>query len=110
VKFADSIQGWRRKWVYVKYESTDAQEYGLAPLDASGDIQRLQSWDAEASAEEKAATNALIARIQELQNTDGAELLGVQIIAHFLSIRIQPLQAQKNHMWMYSTGSLPSFL
>jgi hypothetical protein len=62
----------------------------------------LASWDAEASAEEKAATDALIARIQELQNTDGAELSGVQIIAHFLRIGIQPLQAPKNPMWMYS--------
>jgi hypothetical protein len=76
VKFADSIQGWRRKWVYVKYESTDAQEYGLAPLDASGDIQRLQSWDAEASAEEKAATDSpekiLCGRIRVLRIPTGS--------------------------------------
>jgi hypothetical protein len=61
-----------------------------------------KSWDAEVTAEEKAATKALIARIHKLQNTNGAELSGVQIIAYFLHIRIQPLQAQKNPMWMYS--------
>ncbi|KAM0908070.1 hypothetical protein ACQ4PT_015702 [Festuca glaucescens] len=102
VKFADSVQGWRKKWLYVKDESSTAQEYGLAPFDASEDIQRRKSWDAEATAEEKAATDALIARIQELQNTKGAELSGVQIIAHFLRIRVQPLQARKNPLWLYS--------
>ncbi|KAK1631596.1 hypothetical protein QYE76_005911 [Lolium multiflorum] len=84
VKFADSVQGWHRKWLYVGDESSDAQEYGLAPFDASEDIQRRKCWDADATAEKKAATDALIARIRELQNTDGAELSGVQIIAHFL--------------------------
>jgi hypothetical protein len=102
VKFADSVQGWRRKWLYVKDESSATQEYGLAPFDASKDIQRRRSWDAEATAEEKAATDALIARIQELQNTQGAELSGMQIIAHFLRIRVQPLQARQNPLWMYS--------
>ncbi|KAK1616616.1 hypothetical protein QYE76_022133 [Lolium multiflorum] len=90
------------KWLYVKDESSDAQEYGLAPFDTSEYIQRRKSWDAEATAGEKAATDALIARIRELQNTDGAELSGVQIIAHFLWIRVQPLQARKNPVWMYS--------
>ncbi|KAM0884451.1 hypothetical protein ACQ4PT_030973 [Festuca glaucescens] len=102
VKFADSVQGWRKKLLYVKDESSTAREYGLAPFDASEDIQRRKSWDAEATAEEKAATDALIARIQELQNTKGAELSGVQIIAHFLRIRVQPLQARKNPLWLYS--------
>ncbi|KAM0916555.1 hypothetical protein ACQ4PT_010105 [Festuca glaucescens] len=83
-------------------ESSDAQEYGLAPFDAAEEIQRRKSWDAEATAAERAATDALITRIRELQNTDGAELSGVQIIAHFLRIRVQPLQARKNPLWMYT--------
>ena len=102
LKFADSVQGWRKKWLYVKDESSATQEYGLAPFDSSEDIQRRKSWDAEATAEERAATDALITRIQELQNTEGEELSGVQIIAHFLRIRVQPLQARKNPLWMYS--------
>lgn len=79
-----------------------AQDYGLAPFDASEDIQRRKSSDVEATAEEKLATDAPIARIQELQITEGAELSGVQIIAHFLRIRVQPLRARKNPLWMYS--------
>ncbi|XP_051230254.1 uncharacterized protein [Lolium perenne] len=74
VKFANSVQGWRKKWLYVKDESSDAQEYGLAPFDPSEDIQRRKSWDAEAIAEEIAATESLIARIRALQNTEGEEL------------------------------------
>jgi hypothetical protein len=38
VKFADSVQGWRRKWLYIKDESSDAQEYGLAPFNVAEDI------------------------------------------------------------------------
>ncbi|KAM0873159.1 hypothetical protein ACQ4PT_038206 [Festuca glaucescens] len=102
VKFTDSVQGWRKKWLYIKDESSDAQEYGLAPFDAAEEIQRRKSWDAEATTEERAATDALITRICELQKSDGAELSGVQIIAHFLRIRVQPLQARKNPLWMYT--------
>jgi hypothetical protein len=68
LKFADSVQGWRKKWLYVKEKSSDAQEYGLAPFDSSEDIQRRKSWDAEATAEEIAATESLIARIQALEH------------------------------------------
>jgi hypothetical protein len=38
VKFADSVQGWRRKWLYVKDGSSDAQEYELDPFDASDNM------------------------------------------------------------------------
>jgi hypothetical protein len=41
-------------------------------------------------------------RIHQLQNTDGEELSGVQITTYFLRIRVQPLQARKNPLWMYS--------
>jgi hypothetical protein len=40
-------------------------------------------------------------RIHELQNTRGKELSGVQITAYFIRIRVQPLQARKNPLWMY---------
>jgi hypothetical protein len=35
LKFADSVQGWRKKWLYVKDEPTGAQLYGLSPVDMS---------------------------------------------------------------------------
>ena len=102
LKFADSVQGWRKKWLYVKDESTDNQQYGLAPFDMSQEILRRQSWDAEATPEEIAATERLIERIKALQTTRGKELSGVQIIAHFLRIRVQPIQARPSPLWLYS--------
>ncbi|KAK1682061.1 hypothetical protein QYE76_042909 [Lolium multiflorum] len=102
IKFLDSVQGWRNKWLYIQDESALTQEYGIAPFDPAEEIQRRKSWDTEATAEEKATTEALMNRIHQLLNTDGEELSGVQIIAYFLRIRVQPLQARKNPLWMYS--------
>ena len=102
VKFPDSVQGWRRRWLYVQEEYNNSQEYNIAPFDGAAKILRRRSWDAEATAEERTATDALMKRIHELQNTRGEELSGVQITAYFLRIRVQPLQARKNPLWMYA--------
>ncbi|KAK1561715.1 hypothetical protein QYE76_008006 [Lolium multiflorum] len=102
VKFPDSVQGWRKRWLYVHEESSDSMEYNIAPFDGKAKILRRRSWDAEASEEEKLATEALMTRIRELQNTRGKELSGIQITAYFLRIRMQPLQDRKNPFWMYA--------
>ncbi|KAK1613590.1 hypothetical protein QYE76_019107 [Lolium multiflorum] len=102
VKFPDSVQGWRKKWLYIQEKYVGNQEYDIAPFDGAAEILRRRSWDAEASAEEKTATDALMKRIHQLQNTHGKELSGVQITAYFLRIRVQPLQARKNPLWMYA--------
>ncbi|KAK1615332.1 hypothetical protein QYE76_020849 [Lolium multiflorum] len=102
VKFPDSVQGWRKRWLYVQEAHNDHREYNVAPFDGGEKIVRRRSWDAEASDEEKTATDALIKRIHELQNTHGKELSGIQITAYFLRIRVQPLQARKNPLWMYA--------
>ncbi|XP_071681728.1 uncharacterized protein [Lolium perenne] len=102
VKFPDSVQGWRKRWLYIHEESANSVEHNIVPFDGSARIQRRRSWDAEASEEEKKATEALMARIRHLQNTRGKELSGVQITAYFLRIRVQPLQARKNPLWTYS--------
>ncbi|KAK1648672.1 hypothetical protein QYE76_066477 [Lolium multiflorum] len=101
VKFPDSVQGWRKKWLYVHEESSDSVEYNIAPFDGKTKILRRRSWDAEATEEEKSKTEALMTRMRELQNTRGKELSGIQITAYFLRIRVQPLQARKNPLWMY---------
>ncbi|KAK1664544.1 hypothetical protein QYE76_052703 [Lolium multiflorum] len=101
VQFPDSVQGWRKRWLYVHEESSDSTEYNIAPFDGRAKILRRRSWDAEATEEEKSATEALMTRIHELQNTRGKELSGIQITAYFLRIRVQPLQARKNPLWMY---------
>ncbi|KAK1648128.1 hypothetical protein QYE76_065933 [Lolium multiflorum] len=102
VKFPDSVQGWRKRWLYIHEESANSVEHNIIPFDGSAKIQRRRSWDAEASEEEKKATEALTSRIHQLQNTRGKELSGVQITAYFLRIRVQPLQARKNPLWTYA--------
>ncbi|KAK1646569.1 hypothetical protein QYE76_064374 [Lolium multiflorum] len=104
VKFPDSIQGWRKRWLYVREDCPDSQEYNIAPFDGSAKILRRQSWDAEPTEEEKTATEALMSRIHELQNTRGQELSGIQITTYFLRIRVQPLHARKNPLWMYASN------
>ncbi|KAK1601014.1 hypothetical protein QYE76_016964 [Lolium multiflorum] len=103
VKFPDSVQGWRRRWLYVREDCPDSLEYNIVPFDGSAKILRRRSWDAYATEEEKTATEALMSRIHELQNTRGQEMSGIQITAHFLRIRVQPLQARKNPLWMYTS-------
>ncbi|KAK1650644.1 hypothetical protein QYE76_068449 [Lolium multiflorum] len=105
VKFPDSVQGWRKKWLYIHEESANSVEHNIIPFDGNAKIQRRRSWDAEASEEEKKATEALMSRIRQLQNTRGKELSGVQITAYFLRIRVQPLQARKNPLWTYAGGN-----
>ncbi|KAK1692106.1 hypothetical protein QYE76_008803 [Lolium multiflorum] len=101
LKFPDSVQGWRKKWLYIKDEPTGAQLCSLSPVDLSQEILRRKSWDAEATPEEIVATESLGLRIKSLQNTPGQELSGVQILAYFLRVRVQPLQARATPLWMY---------
>ncbi|KAK1626424.1 hypothetical protein QYE76_000739 [Lolium multiflorum] len=101
VKFPDSVQGWRKRWLYVHEESSNPVEDNIAPFDGEAKILRRRSWDAEATEAEKLVTKALMTRIHELQNTRGKELSGIEITAYFLRIRVQPLQARKNPLWKY---------
>jgi hypothetical protein len=102
LKFPDSVQGWRKKWMYIKDQKTGAQEYGLAPFDPTKEIVRLRSWDAEATPDEVASTEPLLKKIHELQSASKKELSGLQLMTHFLRLRIQPLQARSRPMWAYS--------
>ncbi|KAK1630845.1 hypothetical protein QYE76_005160 [Lolium multiflorum] len=102
VKFPDSVQGWRKKWLYIHEENHGSAEDNIPPFDGEDKIYRRRSWDAEATDEEKSATAALMTRIHELQSTRGKELSGIQITAYFLRIRVQPLQARKNPLWKYT--------
>ncbi|KAK1616193.1 hypothetical protein QYE76_021710 [Lolium multiflorum] len=102
VKLPDSVQGWRKKWLYIQEENHGCAEDNIPPFDGAEKILRRRSWDAEATEEEKTSTEALMTRIHELQNTRGKELSGIQITAYFLRARVQPLQARKNPLWNYA--------
>ncbi|KAK1652693.1 hypothetical protein QYE76_070498 [Lolium multiflorum] len=101
VKLPDSVQGWRKKWLYIREENHGCAEDNIPPFDGAEKILRRRSWDAEATEEERTSTEALMTRIHELQNTRGKELSGIQITAYFLRNRVQPLQARKNPFWKY---------
>ncbi|KAK1641924.1 hypothetical protein QYE76_059729 [Lolium multiflorum] len=102
VKLPDSVQGWRKKWLYIREENHGCAEDNIPPFDGAEKIFRRRSWDAEATEEERASTETLMARIHELQNTRGKELSGIQITAYFLRTRVQPLQARKHPLWKYA--------
>ncbi|KAK1602725.1 hypothetical protein QYE76_008206, partial [Lolium multiflorum] len=102
VKLPDSVQGWRKKWLYIQEENHGCAEDNIPPFDGAEKILRRHSWDAEATEEEKTSTEALMTRIHELQNTRGKELSGIQITAYFLRTRVQPLQARKYPLWKYA--------
>jgi hypothetical protein len=44
---AELVQGWRQQWFYIKdQKSSKADEYGLAPFNATKSVMKLTSWDA----------------------------------------------------------------
>jgi hypothetical protein len=89
---AQSVQGWRQKWFYIKdQKSSDSDQYGLAPFDANKGLTKLTTWDALPSKAEVESIEPLLARIQELKNAAGSGLTRMQLMAFFLQRRIQPL-------------------
>ncbi|KAK1647082.1 hypothetical protein QYE76_064887 [Lolium multiflorum] len=74
VKLPDSVQGWRKRWLYIREENHGCAEDNIPPFDGAEKILRRRSWDAEATEEERTSTEALMTRIHELQNTRGKEL------------------------------------
>jgi hypothetical protein len=108
-EMAESVQGWRQKWFYIKdQKSSETDEYGLAPFDADKGLAKLTSWDALPSDAEADEIKLLLARIQDLKNAAEKELNGTQLIVFFLQWRIPPLQAKVSKLWTYSGLSDPS--
>ncbi|KAK1669773.1 hypothetical protein QYE76_057932 [Lolium multiflorum] len=81
VKFPDSVQGWRKKWLYIHEESANSVEHNIIPFDGNAKIQRRRSWDAGFRRREKGDRST------------------------YVSIRVQPLQARKNPLWTYAGGN-----
>jgi hypothetical protein len=43
---AASVQGWRKKWFYIKDQKiSSSDQYGIVPFDASKEVKKLASWD-----------------------------------------------------------------
>ena len=83
----DFVQGWRKKWFYVKDQTAPGQLYGLAPFDPAAWAIRWSAWEHELSSSELEAVEPLVQHVVELKE----ELTGVQLIAIFVKRCVQPL-------------------
>jgi hypothetical protein len=71
---AQSVQGRRKKWFYIKEQkSSDSDQYGLALFDASKGLTKMTTWDALPSEAEVENIKPLLARIQVLKSAARAD-------------------------------------
>jgi hypothetical protein len=86
---AASVQGWRKKWFYIKDRKvSSSDQYGIAPFDASKDLKKLTSWDSPPTEAEMEEIKPLLARIQALKSGRGGALSGTQLMVFFLQRRV----------------------
>jgi hypothetical protein len=106
---AVSVQGWRKKWFYIKDQKTaSSNNFGIATFDANKSLMKLTSWDSPPTEAEVEDIKPLLTRIQSLKSTTGGGLTGTQLMAFFLQRRIQPHQARVSKLWSYSGLDDPS--
>jgi hypothetical protein len=100
---AASVQGWRKKWFYIKDRKvSSSDQYGIAPFDASKEVKKLASWESPPTKAEMEEIKPLLARIQALKSGKGGALSGTQLMAFFLQCRVQPLQHRLSKLWSFS--------
>jgi hypothetical protein len=97
---AVSVQGWRKKWFYIKDQKTASSDnFGIAPFDANKSPTKLTSWDSPPIETEVKNIKPLLTCIQSPKSATGGRLIGTQLMAFFLQRRIQPLQARVSKLW-----------
>jgi hypothetical protein len=106
---AVSVQGWRKKWFYIKdQKAASSDDFGIAPFDAKKSLTKLTSLDSPPTEAEVENIKPLPTRIQSLKSAAGGGLTGTQLMAFFLQRCIQPLQAHVSKLWSYSRSDDPS--
>jgi hypothetical protein len=99
---AASVQGWRKKWFYIKDQKvSSSDQYGITPFDATKDLKKLASWDSPPTKAQMEDIKPLLARIQVLKSGSGGALSGTQLMAFFLQRRVQPLQYHISKLWSF---------
>jgi hypothetical protein len=100
---AASVQGWRKKWFYIKDRKvSSSDQYGIVPFNASKEVKKLASWDLPPTEAEMEEIKPLLARIQALKSGKGGALSGTQLMAFFLQCQVQPLQHCLSKLWSFS--------
>jgi hypothetical protein len=101
---AASVQGWRKKWFYIKDRKvSSSDQYDIAPFDASKEVKKLTSWDSPPTKAEMEQIKPVLARFQALKSGRGGALSGTQLMAFFLQRRVQPLQHHLSKLWTFSS-------
>jgi hypothetical protein len=86
---AVSVQGWRKKWFYIKdQKTTSSDQFGIAPFDANKSLMKLTSWDSPPTEAEVEDIKPLMTRIQSLKSATGGGLTGTQLMAFSLQRHI----------------------
>jgi hypothetical protein len=81
---AASVQGWRKKWFYIKDQKTaSSDQFGIAPFDANKSLAKLTSWDSPPTEADIEDIKPLLTRIQSLKSTARGGLTGTQLMAFF---------------------------
>jgi hypothetical protein len=101
---AASVQGWKKKWFYIKDQKASPSDlFGIAPFDAAKNLEKLVSWDSPPTEAEMEDVKALLAPIQALKSDDGGALTRTQLMAFFLQRLVQPLQHRPLKLWSFSS-------
>jgi hypothetical protein len=93
----DSVKNWQNSWFYCKVDTTS----GVRTLPPYSDVRLSDSrgWNPRLVAAEKQQVLPLMREIVSMKKR-GADAM--DLIALFISRRIQPLQARARKMWEYS--------
>ncbi|MBI0383860.1 hypothetical protein JBE27_48300, partial [Streptomyces albiflaviniger] len=108
IPLLESVQGWRKKWFYVRDETNAAQPHGLPPFEARAEVRKKRSCGHDLSATEAREADQLLIKVKALQETTGMEVLGTHLISAFIRRRVQPLQARIHTMWEYEGSQDPT--
>ena len=69
IEMPDSVQGWRKKWFYIKDQAAIGQPFSLAPFDLAARARKCRAWKHELTDEEAAEVEPLYRRVGELRRT-----------------------------------------
>ena len=107
LKMLESVQGWRKKWFYIRDEKMAGKNFGLAPF-VNAPVVKKKSWKYTSTEVEDKEADTLMNSLAVLLNSVGKELSGTSIYSLFIRRRVQPLQHRAQPMWKYSGPSDPT--
>ena len=84
----DSVQGWRKRWFYVKDQAAPSQLYGLASFYPGARAIRQPTWEHELSVAELEVVEPIAQSVTELKE----QVTDLQLIAVFVKRCVQLLQ------------------